>query len=205
MSEFTYQDLIKIKSVSHGTFEKLSNFVEIIKKWQKTINLISPSTISNIWQRHIIDSLQLIEYISPDDKVIDLGSGAGFPAIILSILGIKNISLIESDIRKAAFLKEVSRLLSLDTNVICDRVENIIFTNFSLITSRGFAPLDKTLSLIGDKITHKHKLLLLKGKNYLLEINEIKPKWVFDYNKFPSITDQEGVVLFINNIVKSGG
>ena len=204
MTEFTYEDLIKIKSVSHGTFEKLSAFVEILKKWQKTINLISPSTIPNIWHRHIIDSLQLIDYVSPDDKIIDLGSGAGFPPIILSILGSKNITLVESDVRKVAFLKEVSRELTLDTNIICGRVENVALDSFSLITSRGFASLEKTLSLIGDKITSNHKLLLLKGKNYLAEINEIKQKWGFDYKKFQSITDEEGVILLINNIVKTG-
>ena len=188
--------------VSRETSEKLDQYVELLIKWQKAINLVANSTLDQIWLRHIIDSAQLLQYIEKDSTIIDLGSGAGLPALILSILGVDNITMVESDSRKVAFLKEVKMRLNLPINIICQRVENVDLKDFNLITSRGFASLDKTFTLIYPNLNKNHKLLLLKGKNYMSEISDAKANWSFDYKIFASIVEQESVIIEIENITE---
>src|SRR6202046_1394945 len=108
-NDFYYNDFVKYIEVPRETFGRLQDYVNLLKKWQAKINLISNSTILDVWKRHIIDSGQLMKYLSESENVIDLGSGAGFPGMVLAILGIKNMTLVESDSRKVAFLKEVAR------------------------------------------------------------------------------------------------
>lgn len=201
-NDFCYDDFIKWVEVPRETFSQLQNFVNLLKKWQPKINLISNSTISEIWERHIIDSSQLKKFISDHDRVVDLGSGGGFPGIVLSILGVKNITLIESDSRKAEFLKEAARVGGLKTNVICQRVEKIPLDEFDVIAARGLASLGDILSMLAPTLREKHKLLLLKGKTFEHEVRRASQEWSFNCQQFQSVTDPEGVVAFMEHIVK---
>jgi 16S rRNA (guanine527-N7)-methyltransferase len=199
---FCYEDFIKFVHVPRETFSHLENYVNLLKKWQSKINLISNSTISDIWKRHIVDSAQLIEYLSKSDKVIDLGSGGGFPGIVLSILGIKDMTLVESDSRKAEFLKEAARTVGIKINVICQRVEKVALDGFAIVTARGFASLKDIFQMLAPTLTKEHKLLLLKGKSFKEEISAAEVDWSFDYKHFPSVTDKAGVVALIENASK---
>jgi 16S rRNA (guanine527-N7)-methyltransferase len=196
---FSYDDFIPYINVSRETFLRLESYANLLEKWQKKINLISPSTVSNIWVRHIIDSAQLVEHVSENDVIADIGSGAGFPGLVLAVMGIKNMALIESDTRKVAFLKEAARVTKTNITVLNQRVESVSLSGFSLITARGFAPLKELLDSLKSTLTDRHNILLLKGKHYKSEIETARKSWSFDYEAFPSITEREGVILSIRN------
>lgn len=203
--DFLYQNLQKKfpGGVSRETFAQLEDYVALLLKWQKKINLISDSTISGVWERHILDSAQLISSINPDQSVTDLGSGAGLPGIILAILGIKNATLVESDMRKVAFLREAARIANAPIQVLNKRAETIDLDNTDVITARGFAPLEKIFSMLGTNLTPRHKMVLLKGREYEKELSEAKANWHFDYTKIHSITDNNSAILVIENIYKT--
>ncbi len=178
--------------------------MELLKKWQTTINLVSDKTIGAIWTRHIIDSYQLFDKIKQDEAVVDIGSGAGFPGLVLAILGIKRMTLVESDARKVAFLREAARVTKTDVAVMHKRVETIDLEKYSLVIARGFAPLGALLDLLGVALKSSHKLLLLKGKKYQSELEAAEGNWLFDYDIYPSITEKDGVVLSVRNLRKRG-
>jgi len=202
-NDFTYDNFLKYKNVPRGTFLRLECFVELLKKWQKTINLISDSTISDVWIRHIIDSIQLYDHIT-DDAVVDIGSGAGFPGMILAILGIKNMTLVESDTRKTSFLREAARVTNTTVTIINKRAEEISLGEFSIVTARGCASILSLFNMLQNTLNNSHNILLLKGKNYINEIKEAQKEWSFDCKATPSITDNEGVVLSLTHLHRQG-
>lgn len=181
---------------------KLRDYASLILKWNKTINLISKNTEAELWERHILDSAQLFDYLTPDDHICDLGSGAGFPGIVLSIMGIKHITLIESDIRKCAFLNQASLISQNKLTIINERIENCFITQTSpvnIVTSRALTSLDNLLHY--NKIfTPTKSFLLLKGKNFQKELDEAKENWHFVHQVFPSSTNSESVILRIENV-----
>ena len=154
-------------------------------KWNNAINLISKSSISNIWRRHIEDSAQLIRFLNLETKFwVDLGSGAGFPGLVVSILAKTNFPelqtiLIESDKRKCVFLDEVSRELELNVTVIPDRIEDCSNLKADIVSARALAPMKQLLSFFDMHSKIGSKGLFLKGKNLRFELNEIK-----DFNNF---------------------
>ena len=179
---------------------KLDEFVNTVIKFNQNYNLIGKSTIADIWNRHILDSAQLIKFI--DNKSIklgDFGSGAGFPALILSILGIKEIHLIEKSFRKCQFLSEVKNIS--DNKIIIHQklASQVEAIQFDVVTSRALAPLDKLLKITQPFLGKNSKAIFPKGKNLLNELNLIKDKNNFDYKIYPSLTSDEGNILVINN------
>lgn len=178
--------------------EKFDNYVKILLKWQKAINLISPKTIPQVWERHFKDSLFLYDYIKDKKNIFDIGSGGGFPGMVLSVVGIKNITFIESDERKCFFLNEIKKEYNLDCKIINDRVENIN-SKADTIIGRAFAPLDKFLNLCENIIYEKTEMYLLKGENINKEIEESKKDWNFNYNLYKKI---DGFIIKISNISK---
>ncbi|MES2214396.1 MAG: 16S rRNA (guanine(527)-N(7))-methyltransferase RsmG [Pseudomonadota bacterium] len=177
-------------NVPHETF---SGYIDLLKKWSQKINLVSAKDLDNIWERHIIDSAQLMNYLSPKDHIIDVGSGAGLPGIILSILGIERVTLIESDQRKAAFLLQASKLSVNYIDILSVRVESLSL-ECDILTSRGFASIKNTLDLCkGLKV--KKKFLFLKGEQVMKEIEEAQKFWNFEYSITPSVTSVNGCVV----------
>jgi 16S rRNA (guanine527-N7)-methyltransferase len=189
--------------VSRETCEKFNRYAQLLVKWQKTINLVSNNTLDDLALRHFVDSAQLIKYI-PDKniKLVDMGSGAGFPALVLAMLGVADVHLVESDIRKAVFLREVSRETKTPVTVHDVRVENIVIGDVDLITARALAPLADLLAM-AEKITTGAKTpdcLFLKGEKYAEELKTAQTGFRFDSEVFNSLTDKAGRVLKINNI-----
>lgn len=187
-------------NVPRETIELLNQYENLLIKWNKKINLIANSTINEIWDRHIIDSAQLKTYLHDTDKIIDLGSGGGLPAIILSILGLKEVSLIESDSRKCAFLQQAKLLSPHNISIYNDRVENLEL-NCDVITARGFANIKKILDIT--KLIGKNKLLLLKGEKFEDELKEALIFYDFDYKLYNSITNSNSKIIEIYNIKES--
>lgn len=187
--------------VSREAFKQIVEFEKLLLKWNKTINLISAKTSEDIMNRHILDSLQLLPLIDLDAKIIDLGSGAGFPAIILSIAGIEDITLIESDSRKTAFLLQASKLSNNNIRVINDRIENIDNLQCDIVTSRAFAELDSIFEY-SSKINIRNKFLLHKGAGYKNEILKAQKHWLFNKTVHDSITSETGKILEITDLTR---
>ena len=185
--------------VSREAYKKIIEFQQLLLKWNKTINLISSSTVQDVMNRHVLDSLQLLSYMDKCSKVIDLGSGAGFPAIILSIAGAEDVTMIESDSRKSAFLLQAARLSEYKPKIINDRIENIDNLSCDIVTSRAFAELDSIFEY-SSKIEVKDKYLLHKGAGYKNEILNAKKHWLFNETVHDSITSETGNILEITDL-----
>jgi 16S rRNA (guanine527-N7)-methyltransferase len=168
--------------VSRETEEKLLEYIEILLKWNQRINLVSKNLNNNLLMHHIIDSLDLSSLLMKNNvnsKVIDIGSGAGLPGIILAILGIKGIYLIESIRKKAIFLEYVKDKLKLDAEIINKRVEDIKNLRADVIVSKGMTSCKKLIEL-SEAIAHNNtKFFIMKTKNQFEEITEVEKYWDF--------------------------
>lgn len=187
--------------VPRGTEEKLIAFENILRKWQSKINLVSHNH-DDIWHRHILDSLQLTQYIQPQASIVDIGSGGGFPGLILAIAGYNNIHLVESDKRKCLFLKEAARITDTKINIHAERVEKFSLDSVDIITSRACASLIDLLSLTHHLLSENTRCIFLKGKQAMDEVEEAHMKWRFQLNQKPSATHPDGVILILNEIEK---
>ena len=204
----TYSGFCSYVSVSRETFEKLYIFYRTLTKWQNSINLISKSSAKNIWERHFLDSAQLYKYVKDiNGNILDFGSGAGFPSLVLAIMGKKNIHLVESDYKKCVFLKEISMLTNTDITIHNCRIENLRFFNVDLVTCRALAPLDKLIDYVENfvsKSSNKNqklpKMLFLKGKMYKQELSQLKKNKIIDFKEYTSITDRYSKILYINKV-----
>jgi 16S rRNA (guanine527-N7)-methyltransferase len=178
--------------------EKFIKYEELLKEWSTKMNLVAPSTLSDIQNRHIADSAQLADFIPKDTKIIDLGSGAGFPGVVLAILG-WNVTCIESIGKKTNFLTTLKQELDLpNLTIINDRIENFLSktpvkAGDFIFTARAFAPLIKILDYTAKT---KCRLFLLKGREIESEISTAKKKYKFDYELYKSKTG-DGYITII--------
>lgn len=188
-------------NVPRETLSTLTEFVSLLQKWQKSINLVSANT-QEIWQRHIEDSYQLVRHLPErHSKVIDLGSGGGLPAIVMAITAPQHhYTLIESDRKKAIFLMEASRILGLkNIEVENKRVEQTEVRG-DIITSRALADLQHLIELSTPLMKIDAFCLFLKGANWDMEVSNAKKEWSFQLEAFPSVTLQEARILKIDQI-----
>jgi len=193
--------------ISDPAKERLERYCANILKWNKTHNLISSSQKNDLWERHIIDSIRIYEYISEynDILVVDYGSGAGFPALPCAIIAEndkKNIRflMIESVNKKASFLSDTIRTLGLNNiEVKCDRIENIKDIEADIITARAFAKIDDIFSISEDYLKTNTRFLLLKGRNIQQEIARAQEKFTFDYKLVNSING-DGFIFIAENV-----
>lgn len=191
-----------IQNVSRETFEKLKLYQQILETWQKRLNLISSSTLPQIWERHFEDSLQLISYLpSSGGALVDLGSGAGFPGLVLAIARPDlKVTLIESDLKKCVFLENVSRETNTSVIILNERIEAINNSlKYDIVTARGLAPLSSLLDYASPLLDGDAACLFLKGKEVENEIKESQKKWDFNLEIFPSLTDSRGRILRITH------
>ena len=195
--------------VSRETIDRLAIFVALLEKWNPAINLIAPRDLPDIWRRHILDSAQLLQLLPeapPGRKrrIIDLGSGAGFPGLILAILGAGEVHLIESDGRKCAFLTEAVRLTCAIATVHNLRIESLPqkLPNLraDVIVARGLAPLEKLIDFSMPLIEKNGICLFLKGRNVASELTLAEKNWHMRVEQLPSSTSEAGVILRIGEI-----
>lgn len=183
----------------------LEKYVFLIKKNQENVSLIGKSTISDIWLRHIIDSLQIIKYLPKEEKnkyLIDVGTGAGLPGIVLAIMGRSDVLLCEKSPKKTNFLKVVLKECSLNAKIYNCRIEDIIMNNIAIIVSRAYASIKKLILTNIHLISKETILVIHKGKKHMKEIADAKKEFAFNFKKFDSITSNEGVILKIENIIR---
>lgn len=195
--------------VSRETLDRLEAFVALLAKWNPAINLIAPRDLPGIWRRHILDSAQLLPLLplapaGRPRRIIDLGSGAGFPGLILAILGAGEVHLIESDGRKCAFLMEAVRLTGATATVHNLRIESVPQKlpglRADVIVARGLAPLDKLIGFSVPIIEKNGICLFLKGRNVASELTLAKKNWHMRVEQLPSRTSEAGIILRIGEI-----
>lgn len=179
--------------------DSLERYAEILKKWQKRFNLVGASTLNDLWRRHFLDSAQLIQLVSSDGSaVVDVGSGAGFPGLVMSIMGIDNVHLVESDANKTEFLRQAIRETNASAIVHRTRIESYDGPKATTMTSRACAPLGQLLAYAENICTPEARLLFLKGRNCQAELTESQSAWHIDYQSHASCTDPDGIILEIN-------
>ena len=187
--------------VPRETFDRFALYHDLLLKWQPKINLVGPDTVGDSWNRHFLDSLQLVKLLTDKNAtMIDMGTGAGFPGLALAVYGYANIHLIESDARKVAFLREVARVTDTKVTIHHERVEKVSIEKVDVVLSRALASLDALVEMSSHHVSRGTFCLFHKGKNYTKEIEDAKSRWQFDYSVTPSITDQQGVLLRLSDI-----
>lgn len=194
-----YKDLIDLEENT-----KLKKYVELLLSWNQRINLIGKSTELDIWNRHILDSAQLMNLLEKNEinysSCVDIGTGAGLPGIILSILGVKNIILIEKSPLKCNFLKEAKKISENNVEIVNDTIENVKNKKFDIIFSRALADLSRLLNYSIKLLKPGGKCVFLKGKKFVEELVVAEKVYNFEYVVKKSLTSKEGVIVTIKNI-----
>jgi 16S rRNA (guanine527-N7)-methyltransferase len=201
---------LRMVGVSHETVVALDAFVELFLRWQKAVQLVSPSSLPKLWTRHIADSLQLVRHIPEGTKtVVDLGSGGGFPGLILAI-ALRDkpevmVHLIESDSRKASFLREAVRGLQLPAKVHAERIESVAkrIGNVDVVSARSLAPLPRLFELAEPLLAKGTIGLFLKGQDVDRELTEAAKSWNIHSKVVPSLTDSSGKILLVEALSKA--
>jgi 16S rRNA (guanine527-N7)-methyltransferase len=194
-----------LNDAPRGALLKLERYAELLAEWNQLFNLVSEASLPHIWRRHFLDSAQLAKYIPAGAHTADLGSGAGFPGLVLSILGIKHVHLIESIGKKARFLEAVVKELKLDAVVHNVRIESLHDMRFDVITARALKPLPHLLKLAKPLMKKESFCLFLKGKQLDIELTETAKYWRFGRETFSSLSDRSGCVLKISNLEPKPG
>ena len=187
--------------VSRETFSKLKRYSKLILEYNQKFNLIGKSTEDDIWQRHIIDSAQIAKFLTNKDAyIVDFGTGAGLPGMVLAILGYKNTILIDSIEKKINFTKLVKKELSIEADIRCTRLEDAVFPSSYILVSRAVGSLEKLITKNFLQLTKADFCVFLKGKKFLDEINDAKKISSFKYKTYPSITSEESNIIIMNEV-----
>jgi 16S rRNA (guanine527-N7)-methyltransferase len=181
---------------------ELQRFVDLLLRWNRSINLIGRGDVADVWPRHVADSLQLADHWGDTPPVcgIDLGSGAGFPGLVLAIRFGVVFHLIEHDQAKAAFLREAARATGAPAHVVATRIEDAVVPRAPLVTARALAPLVHLLSYAEPLLLPGGVCLFSKGRDVEAEIADASRSWRMDVQRIPSHTDRSGVILRIANL-----
>lgn len=192
--------------VSRETIDRLNTFCALVKKWNPVINLVSKPDISNLWDRHILDSAQIFYQIPPEATTLcDLGSGGGFPGIVLAIIAAESrpqlsISLVESDRRKSVFLSEATRLLGLNVTILTQRVDDLPPQNADVISARALASLTVLCGFALRHMNPSGMALFPKGRAADQEITDAGLSYHFKLTKIQSVMDTEACILCLKDI-----
>ncbi len=200
---------LQLCPVSRETAARLDRFVELLVSWQRSINLISAGGASSLWTRHVADSLQLLTVVPTARRWVDLGSGGGFPGLVvacaLADLPTAEIELVESNAKKAAFLREASRVLKLPARVHRRRIEDFV-TRWDkpadVVSARGLAPITKLLTYSELLINQGATGLFPKGQDVDQELTEASTYWNIDMTLVPSVTDPRGRIVVVRRAEK---
>lgn len=188
-------------NVSRETLERLERYAALLRKWTRRINLVSRNSMEDLWRRHMLDSAQLLPLLpSGARNLVDLGSGAGFPGLVLAICGVENVHLIEADRKKIAFLREVARQTGARVTLHPNRIDEIESFQADIITSRALAPLPRLLDMAAPLMIKHSILLFLKGKGVDQELTEAAKEWNMRVDRIRSQADPEGTILRLEAI-----
>ncbi len=204
--EVILSELSRIYPVSRETFRRFEILVERVEEWQKKTNLVAPSTLNEIWNRHIADSLQCLS-IKPDARSwVDIGSGGGFPGLVIAAVMAdrenSTVDLVESIQKKCSFLRQVNRQMSGRAKIHCDRIENArnLIPTPEIVTARALAALPMLLELSSPWLLNGATALFHKGREYEAELADCDGLWTFDLVNHESVISSDSVILEIRNL-----
>jgi 16S rRNA (guanine527-N7)-methyltransferase len=188
----------RLTGVSRETMDRLVAYVELLAAWNQRINLIGRNTMSDVWRRHILDSAQLYKLLPIRARVlVDLGSGAGLPGLVLGAMGVPEVHLIESDQRKCAFLREAARLIGVPAQIHAQRIEDASPIAADAVTARALAPVDQLIELSKKFVTLRTVCLFLKGDSVAAELEAARAAGPLDAELLPSVSDPSGRIVRI--------
>ena len=192
--------------VTPETVGKLATYARLLRQWQKAVNLVAPATLDDVWHRHFADSAQLAALIPTGTRtLVDLGSGGGFPGLVLAIMGAAaTVTLVESDSRKAAFLREVARQVGAPVEILVRRIEHpatqLKLATADVVTARALAPLSRLFGWIAPAVRRDATVLLLKGREVSREIESAERAFDCRVRLVSSVTDAEGRIVVVTGL-----
>ncbi|WP_298851371.1 16S rRNA (guanine(527)-N(7))-methyltransferase RsmG [uncultured Ruegeria sp.] len=192
-------------NVSRETFERLSTYVELVKRWNPKINLVSRKSLEHIWNRHILDSVQVYRCAGSFETWADFGSGGGFPGMVCAIIAAEenstsSFTMVESDQRKSAFLRSVARECGIKCSVISKRIETVDPMAANIVSARALADLNTLLSFCDRHLAECGMALLPKGANWKKELADACEEWNFEAEPITSLTEPQAVILKIKGV-----
>ncbi|WP_375698714.1 16S rRNA (guanine(527)-N(7))-methyltransferase RsmG [Pseudophaeobacter sp. TrK17] len=196
-------------NVSRETIERLEKFEEVLLKWNPRINLVSKSSLTDLWQRHIVDSVQVFTSVEDaGESWVDIGSGGGFPGIVVAIMAAERspktkVTLIESDQRKSAFLRTAARECGVSISVLTERIEQAVPQNADILSARAVADLDALLEFSQRHLAVGGTSVFPKGANWKKEVDKAAQRWRFDVEPITSLTETEAVILKIKGVARA--
>lgn len=203
------QDFLEAFDVPRETLERLDAYAALLVKWQARINLVSPRSLDSLWARHFFDSAQLLPLVDAHRpgglpaSWLDLGSGAGFPGLVLAILGAGPAHLVESDGRKCSFLRQVIRATGVEASVHQSRIESLDTFGVDIVTARALAPLDRLLDHADRFWRQGCEGWFLKGADWQEELTSCAQSWTVEIETFPSRTNPTGRILRVRNMARA--
>lgn len=197
----TPDDFRSATGVSRETCDRLAVHEALLRRWQGAVNLVGPASLTDPWRRHYLDSAQLAPLIpATARRLVDLGSGAGFPGLILALVTGRTVDLVESDGRKCAFLREAARLTAAPVRIHETRIAAAPVRNADLVTARALAPLDRLCAYGAPILARGGICLFLKGRRVAEELTEAEKRWKMHLTRIPSRSDPDGVILRVGDL-----
>jgi 16S rRNA (guanine527-N7)-methyltransferase len=197
------QGFVELFPVSRETLARLEAYAALLTRWSARINLVGRDTLADLWRRHILDSAQLWPLLpEPTRSLIDLGSGAGFPGLVLAIFGVPEVELVDADSRKCAFLREAARAVEVEVTIRACRIAAVPPHPVDVVIARALAPLDRLLDLARPFLGAGSQCLFLKGVRAEEELTLARKDWTMVSSRYQSISDPRGVVLRLQRVVR---
>ncbi len=198
-----------VSGVSRETLVRIDCILETLDAWRSRLNLMGPRDWDHVWRRHVWDSAQILDRLNVDDHIVDLGSGAGFPGLIVAAAradlgGAARVSLIEKSPRKAAFLRAAAAGASLNIDVYNDEIANVPGVQADSVVSRALAPMPRLLDLAAPWLENGAKGVFHKGSEWGKELTAARENWTFTHEAIPSRSDASGVILIISEVRRVG-
>jgi 16S rRNA (guanine527-N7)-methyltransferase len=196
-------DFARIVGVSRETLSRLEACADLLIRWSARINLVGRDTLADLWRRHMLDSAQLRPLVPNIARnLTDLGSGAGFPGLVLAILGVPGVELVEADSRRCAFLREAARITEATVTIRACRIEAVPPHPVDVVTARACAPLDRLLDLARPFLAPDTVCLFPKGERFEEELTLARKRWTMNVSVEPSLSDRRGVILRLQQVVR---
>jgi 16S rRNA (guanine527-N7)-methyltransferase len=197
----TAESFAQAAGVSRETRERLEAYAACLSEWQGRMNLVGRSTLDDLWRRHMQDSAQLLRFVPRGcRRLVDLGSGAGFPGLVLSILGVPGVELVESDQKKAAFLRAAALASGSDAVIHACRAEDLPVGQADVVTARAVAPLERLIPMVAPFLAEGSVAILPKGSSVETELKAVARHWHLWYTRHTSMTDPRGSILVIDRL-----
>ncbi|MBY6044981.1 16S rRNA (guanine(527)-N(7))-methyltransferase RsmG [Phaeobacter italicus] len=193
--------------VSRETYDRLKHYESLVQKWSPKINLVAKSTLEDVWDRHIVDSVQVCDLVSFPETWVDIGSGGGFPGVVVAIIAAEKardcqVTLIESDQRKCAFLRTALRECGVKGRVISDRIEKVAPMGAGVLSARALADLSLLLEFAERHLSKDGIALFSKGVQWKKEVDNARSQWRFELESTKSWTEPDAVVLKIEGVAR---